>query len=162
MKRFLSAVQALSKYTDWVAGTALILIMLLTSLDVIFRYLGYPIPGTYDMVSMGAAFVVGFAIPRTSWDRAHVSVDILIERMPRLRGAIDIGTRIIGLCFFLLLGWDLMKMGTSFARTGDSTQTISIPLYPVAFALALCAFAECVVLLSDIAKRAIPAGGNRE
>jgi TRAP-type C4-dicarboxylate transport system permease small subunit len=152
MKRFLGATLVLSKWMDGIAGTVLVLIMLLTSLDVILRYLGYPITGTYDLVSLGAAFVVGFAIPRTSLDKTHVSVDILVEKFPRSKGVFEVATRIMGLFFFLLLGWNLIKMGASFARTGDSTQTLSVPFYPIAFALGICAFMECVVLLSDIAR----------
>jgi TRAP-type C4-dicarboxylate transport system permease small subunit len=161
MKRFLGATLALSKCMDGVAGTVLVLIMLLTSLDVILRYLGYPIPGTYDLVSLGAAFVLGFAIPRTSLDKTHVSVDILVERFPRRRVIFDIGTRILGFFFFFLLGWNLIKMGISFARTGDSTQTLSLPFYPIAFALGICAFMECIVLLSDIT-RAVYKGESHE
>jgi TRAP-type C4-dicarboxylate transport system permease small subunit len=154
MKRFLGATLALSKWMDGVAGTALVLIMLLTSLDVILRYLGRPIPGTYDLVSLGAAFVLGFAIPRTSLDKTHVSVDILVERFPDKKRFFDIGTRMLGFFFFFLLGWNLIKMGISFARTGDSTQTLSLPFYPIAFALGICAFMECIVLLSDITRAA--------
>jgi len=161
MNRFLSITQALSNYMDVVAGTALILIMLLTSVDVVVRYLGYPVPGTYDLVSLGAAFVLGFAIPRTSWDKGHVTVDILVERLPRKRVIFDIATRIIGFIFFFLLGWNLVKTGISFVRTGDSTQTLAVPFYPVAFALGLCAFVECIVLLSDLARTA-GAGGRHE
>ena len=161
MKRFLSATRALSAYMDVIAGAALVLIMLLTSLDVIVRYLGYPIPGTYDLVSLGAAFVLGFAIPRTSWDKGHVTVDLLVERLPRKRVVFDIATRIIGLFFFSLLGWNLIKMGMSYLRTGDSTQTLAVPFYPVAFALGVCAFVECIVLLSDLMRTA-GAGGCHE
>jgi TRAP-type C4-dicarboxylate transport system permease small subunit len=161
MKRFLGATLALSKVMDGIAGTVLVLIMLLTSLDVILRYLGRPIPGTYDLVSLAAAFVLGFAIPRTSWDRAHVTVDILVDQLPRHKRALHVVTRIVGLFFFSLLGWNLIKMGLSFARTGDSTQTLSVPFYPVSFALGVCAFAECIVLLSDLV-RALGAGGCHE
>jgi len=161
VKRFLGATQRLSTYMDVVAGAALVLIMLLTSLDVICRYLGYPIPGTYDLVSLGAAFVLGFAIPRTSWDKGHVTVEILVERIPGKRRFFDIGTRIVGLFFFFLLGWNLFKMGISYLRTGDSTQTLSVPFYPVAFALGLCAFIECIVLVSDLV-RTTDAGGSHD
>ena len=152
MKRFLGATLALGKLMDMIAGTVLVLIMLLTSLDVILRYLGHPIPGTYDLVSLAAAFVVGFAIPRTSLDKTHVTVDILIEKLPGCKKIFEVATRIMGLILFSLLGWNFLKMGMSFSRTGDSTQTLSVPFYPIAFALGICAFAECIVLLSDIAR----------
>jgi len=155
MKKFLEATLMLGKWMDWVAGTVLVLIMLLTSLDVILRYLRHPIPGTYDLVSLGAAFVAGFAIPRTSLDRTHVSVDILIEKLPAARGVFDVATRVMALALFLLLGWNLVEMGTGYLRTGETTQTLLLPFYPIAFALGICAFAECIVLLSDIGSAVI-------
>ncbi len=162
MKRFLHMTLVCADLTDWVAGTALVLIMLLTSLDVVLRYLGYPIPGAYDLVSLGGAFVIGFAIPKTSWDRTHVTVDILTAKLPAGKQAVfEVGTRILGLFFFLVIGWNLMKMGIGFMRTGDSTQTLSVPLYPLAFALGLCAFIECIVLVADVVRVASD-GGKRD
>lgn len=159
MKWFLKMMDVLSRYTDMVAGTALVLIMLLTSIDVILRYLGKPILGSYDMVSLGGAFVIGFAVPRTSWAKAHVSVDILVERIPERRGVFDISTRMIAIFFFVILGWNFIKMGVSFFRTGEGTLTLILPFYPIAFALGLCSFIECLVLLSDVV-RVVFAGGD--
>ncbi len=162
MKRFLNMTLVCADLTDWVAGTALVLIMLLTSLDVILRYLGYPIPGAYDLVSLGGAFVIGFAIPRTSWDRTHVTVDILTAKLSVSKQAVfAVGTRILALFFFLVLGWNLVRMGIGFMRTGDSTQTLSVPLYPLAFALGICAFIECIVLVADVV-RVVSDGGERD
>ncbi len=161
MKTFVGATLVLSRWMDGVAGTALVFIMLLTSVDVVLRYLRHPIPGTYDIVSLAAAFVVGFAIPRTSLGKTHVTVDILVERLQSSKKMFEVGTRIMGIFFFLFLGWNLIKMGTSFIKTGDSTQTLALPFYPIAMLLGLCSFAECIVLVSEIA-RAIYKGEHDE
>ncbi len=149
MKHYLSIMVIVNKGMDCVAGTALVLIMLLTSLDVVLRYLGHPIQGSYDMVSLGAAFVVGFALPKTSWDRMHICVDILTAKIPRQRIVLQAITRVMATLLFLLIGWNLMKLGSSFLRTGDSSLTLGIPLYPIAYALGLAAFVECLVLVAD-------------
>lgn len=141
-----------SRYTDVIAGVALVSIMLLTSFDVVLRYLGRPILGAYDMVTLGGAFVIGFAVPRTSWDKTHVSVDILVERIPDRKDIFDLSTRAIAIFFFAVLAWHLTKMGTGFLKTGDSTLTLALPLYPIAFALGFCCFIQCLVLLSDMVK----------
>jgi TRAP-type C4-dicarboxylate transport system permease small subunit len=141
-----------SRYTDVIAGVALVSIMLLTSFDVVLRYLGRPILGAYDMVTLGGAFVIGFAVPRTSWDKTHVSVDILVERIPERKDIFDLSTRAIAIFFFAVLAWNLTKMGTGFLKTGESTLTLALPLYPIAFALGFCCFIQCLVLLSDMVK----------
>ncbi len=152
MSRFLSLASSLAKLMDIVAGLALVGIMLLTSLDVILRYFGRPIQGAYDIVSMAAVFIIGFALPRTSWDRAHVTVDILVDNFPAIRRAFWVGTRILALFLFALLAWNLIKLGLDFSETGESTLTLALPLYPVAFALGMCAVVQCVVLVADFAR----------
>jgi TRAP-type C4-dicarboxylate transport system permease small subunit len=158
MKRYLSAVLIINKGMDFVAGTALVLIMLLTSFDVVLRYLGHPIQGSYDMVSMGAAFVIGFALPRTSWDKGHINVDILIAKLPRQQFFFDLITRVMAIALFLVIGWNLTRMGASFMKTGDSTLTLGLPLYPIAFALGFAAFIECLALLADVVKLFVKGG----
>jgi TRAP-type C4-dicarboxylate transport system permease small subunit len=154
MSRFLSFARWLASAMDIVAGLALLGIMLLTSLDVILRYFGNPIPGAYDMVSLTAAFVIGFAVPRTAWDRTHVTVDILVDRFPQTKGVFHVLTRILALCFFVILAWYLIKLGLSFSKTGESTLTLALPLYPVAFVLGLCSVAQCIVLVADLMRGA--------
>ncbi len=60
--------------TDWIGGIALMFIMVLTVLDVVLRYLGSPILGSYELASLSGAAIVGFALPRTSLEKVHVTV----------------------------------------------------------------------------------------
>ncbi len=140
------------KGMDFVAGTALILIMLLTSLDVVLRYLGHPIQGSYDLVSFGAVFVIGFALPKTTWDKMQVTVDLVVDKISSQRFVLDIITRVVSVSLFAIVSWNLTKLGASFFKTGDSTLTIALPLYPVAFALGISAFFECLALVADMVR----------
>ena len=149
MKSFLNATERFSRYTDIIAGGALVFIMLLTSLDVVLRYLGIPIFGSYDMVSLAGAFIIGFAVPRSSWDKVHVSVDILVERIPERKMILDLSTRVIALALFAVLSWNFFKLGFSFFKTGEVTLTLELPLYPIPFILGFCSLIECFVLLAD-------------
>ena len=158
--RFLNITLKLNSLMDFVAGSVLVLMMLLTVVDVILRYLGRPIPGTYELVSLAGAVVIGFAIPRTSWDKTHVTVDFLVDRYAERRGIFDVTTRVFSLFLFLLLGWNLVVMGTSLAKTGEGTLTLCLPIYPIAYLLGICCFAECLVLVADIVKVASKGGSD--
>jgi TRAP-type C4-dicarboxylate transport system permease small subunit len=150
MSLFLNFAHSLAKRMDIVAGIALVGIMLLTSLDVVLRYFGRPIPGAYDIVSLMAAFAVGFAVPKSSWDKTHVTVDLLVDRFPWAKNTFRVITRILALLFFMLLSWNLIRLGLDFSKTGESTLTLALPLYPVALALGVCSVVQCVVLLADL------------
>jgi len=152
MERYLKIIQAANKGMDLVAGTALVSIMLLTSCDVILRYLGHPILGSYDLVSFGAVFVIGFALPRTSWEKMHITVDVLVEKIPDRRFILDIVTRVMALALFVLVGWNLVVLGAGFYETGEETLTLGIPLFPLAFALGFCAFLQCFSLIGDVVR----------
>lgn len=144
----------IKKSTIWmntVAEVVLVLMMMITVIDVVLRTFGTPIPGTYELVAMMGALVVGFAVAKTSWDRGHVFVDFLIEnRSATVKNAFFISTRILGIIIFALLSWNLMKKGIVLHRSGEVTMTLRLPHYPVAFALSLCFFVQCFALIGDI------------
>jgi TRAP-type C4-dicarboxylate transport system permease small subunit len=161
MKQYLYALQAINKGLDFVAGVALVAIVLLTCSDVTGRYLGHPVKGAYDMVSMMGVFMIGFALPRTAWEKGHVVVDILVSKVPEAAGtALALITRILAIALFVIITWNLFDMGASFFKTKDATMTIGIPFYPVAYALALCTFVQCLVLVADIVRICVARGSH--
>jgi len=148
MTRFAAVTQRMSKGMNVIGGIILILMMLLTVTDVVLRIFGKPIMGAYELVSIAGALVVGFAIPRASWDDAHVYVDLLITGLSRKTKAVfQATTKFLGFVLFLLLGLNLLFKGNELYRAGEVSLTLHLPFYPAAYALALCSFIECVVLL---------------
>jgi TRAP-type C4-dicarboxylate transport system permease small subunit len=145
---------AIKRSTIWmntVAEVVLVFMMMITVIDVVLRTFGTPVPGTYELVAMMGALVVGFAVAKTSWDRGHVFVDVLIENRSRpVRNAFFISTRILGIIIYALLAWSLMKKGFVLHRSEEVTMTLRLPHYPVAFALSLCFFVQCFSLIGDI------------
>jgi TRAP-type C4-dicarboxylate transport system permease small subunit len=82
----------------------------------------------------------------------HITVDILVEKIPRHRFIVDIVTRAMALALFVLIGWNLILLGTGFFKTGEETLTLGIPLFPIAYALGLCAFLQCFSLIGDVVR----------
>ena len=134
-----------------IAEVVVVLMMMITVTDVVLRTFGTPIPGTYELVAMMGALVVGFAIAKTSWDRGHVYVDMLIEnRSPVVKNAFFVSTRVLGIVIYALITWSLTRKGMLFHKSGEVTMTLRIPLYPAAYALAVCFFVQCLSLTGDI------------
>ena len=140
-----------SIWMNTVAEIVLVIMMMLTVIDVALRTFGKPIVGTYELVALAGAVVIGFAVPKTSWERGHVFVDFLLEnRSAAVRNAFFIGTRIVGIIIYALLSWNLLLKGMVLHRAGEVSLTLQIPFYPAAFALSLCFFVQCFVLIADI------------
>ena len=121
----------ISKVMDVVGGVVLSLMMLITVTDVILRFVGKPITGTYELVFLGGAVVIGCAIPRTSWEGGHVNVDFVLEYLPRIfKKIIVVFTRLLGMAFFLLLGWNLFALGTNLYSKEEVSLTLHVPYLP--------------------------------
>ncbi|MDD5009223.1 MAG: TRAP transporter small permease [Syntrophorhabdaceae bacterium] len=153
MKPILGIVLRLSKFFNTIAGIALTVMMLITVADVIMRYLGMPILGSYELVSFIGAIVVGFALPLTSWMKGHIYVDFILEKLPKERADIVlVMIKIVNILLFTASGVYLFFKGAYLIRTGEVSMTLQMPYYPIAYALGICCFVQCIVLLSDIAR----------
>jgi TRAP-type C4-dicarboxylate transport system permease small subunit len=149
----LNSVGRVSRGINVVAGIAITFIMLLTVSDVILRSFRRPIVGTYELVAFSGAIVVGFAIPLTSWLRGHIYVDFFTGKLPKTaRSVFNLITRCMGIGLFLLIGWNLIKVGIDLQQSGEVSLTLQLPFYPVAYGVAVSCFVQCLVLLADIAK----------
>ena len=82
MKTIDSIVGNVSGVMYVIAGIALTLMVAITVADVILRIFKMPIVGTYEIVGLLGAIMVGFAIPQTSRAKGHVSMDFLEGKLP--------------------------------------------------------------------------------
>jgi TRAP-type C4-dicarboxylate transport system permease small subunit len=151
---FGSIIEKLSKLMHVVSGIALLFIMFLTVADVCLRNLFQkPIVGTFEIVGLGGAVIIGFAIPITSFMRGHIFVDFFVQRFSKgIQAAFNITTRLVSIGVFLLIAWNLFLYAGSLYSSGDVTMTRQLPFYPIAYGLAGCCILQCLVLVVDIQK----------
>jgi len=134
-----------------IAGLALTAMMLLTVADVLLRTFKRPIVGTYELVGLLGAVVIGFAIPQTSRVHGHVLMDFLTGKLPTgLQTLCKVLTRLLAIAIFLVIAWNLWILGSDYSRTGETTLTLQFPLYPVAYGIAICCFIECLALFIEL------------
>ena len=151
MKTIDSIVGSVSGVMYIIAGIALTAMVAITVADVILRVFKMPIVGTYEIVGLLGAIMVGFAIPQTSRAKGHVAMDFLEGKLPvAVDRALVVITRLIGIVLFIIIGWQLWLLGSDYQRIGEVTLTVHLPQYPVCYGMAICCFFECVVLLLEI------------
>lgn len=142
-----------NRVLNTIGGTALTVMMFLTVSDVIMRAIGHPILGTYELVSLLLAVVIGFGIPKVSMDRGHVYMEILLEKLPgKGRAVMNTFTRVLCIILFIIVGYNLIQVGNEFRSSGEVSSTLKMPFFPVAYAVGVCCFFECLVFVSDIIK----------
>lgn len=153
MASVLKVLRYVSKVLNAIAGIAVTFMMLLTVTDVLLRAGGYPIIGTFEIVALSLALVLGFAIPQVSVDRGHVSMDFLLEKLSKNgRNMMNTFTRLLGLTLFASIGYNLFNVAARFHASGEVSATIKIPFYPVAYGVAVCCLLECFVFIFDIVR----------
>jgi TRAP-type C4-dicarboxylate transport system permease small subunit len=153
MNGVLLFIEKVSKSLQIVSITALTFIMLLTVTDVVGRWFGHPVDGTFEMVGLAGAVVIAFAIPVTSWMRGHIYVDFLYQKLSkRARNVLHICTRLIVIITFSLIGWNLFKLAYKFYISGEVTPTRLLPFYPIAYGLGICCLIQCLVAGCEIIK----------
>jgi len=163
MEAFHRTVEKIAKFLNTVGGVAITVMMLLTVADVVLRYLGQPLTGTYELMSMAGALVIGLTIAQTSLDGAHVNVDMLTLALPErsvTRRGLLLFTRLVGLGIFALLAWALYLKGNDLFNTHEVSLTLQVPVYPVAYGLSFCSLAECLILIALLFKEL--KGGSHE
>jgi TRAP-type C4-dicarboxylate transport system permease small subunit len=143
----------ISKLLNTIAGIAVTFMMFLTVADVLLRAGGHPIIGTFEIVSLLLALVIGFGIPQVSLDRGHVYMDFLVEKLSEKgRRVMNTFTRVLCLALFASIGFKLFSVGARFHASGEVSPTIMIPFYPVAYGVAVCCLLECCVFIFDIVR----------
>ena len=153
MQRLLGVASTLSRWMNGIAAVALGFMILLTVADVILRYFRRPIIGTYEMVALSGAVIIGFSLPFTSLMKGHVNVDFLTLKLsPKGRKTFSSISKCLGIILFLVIGWNLIILGMDFYNVGEVTPTRHLPIYPVLYGVGVCCFFESLVLLCDIVK----------
>ena len=142
-----------SKLLNIIAGISVTVMMLLTVADVLLRAGGHPIIGTYEIVALLLAVVIGFGIPQVSLDRGHVYMEFLLQKFSkRGRNVVNTLTRVLCLILFAFIGYNLFNVGAGFHASGEVSATIKLPFYPVAYGVAVCCLLECCVFIFDIVR----------
>jgi TRAP-type C4-dicarboxylate transport system permease small subunit len=155
MEVFHRTIEKIGSFLNTVGGVTLTVMMLLTVADVVLRYLGKPLTGTYELMSMAGALVIGLTIAQTSLDGAHVNVDMLTLALPArstTRRLLLLFTRLVGLGIFILLAWALYLKGNDLYNTHEVSLTLQVPIYPVAYGLSFCSLVEVLVLVALLFK----------
>jgi len=131
-----------------IGAVAMFFIMLLTVADVIGRsFFTRPIIGTYEISRYFLVVIVLLGIGYAQQTGQHVAVDYFVSKLPP-RGQFvfeNIATA-LGFVFFALVAWQGWKGGRHSMHSNLVSDTISIPLYPFEFLVAVGALCMCVEL----------------
>ena len=131
--------RSIAKFCEFIGGISLIVIILATMADVVFRYmfkltngeLGFTIKGGVEIVSyfMLFALLAAFA---AYVERSQIIVDVFTQKMPQSIKGYMMGTFMMG--FFLIgvvFAWGLYDSAVDAVHFGKVTPDLRISMMPI-------------------------------
>jgi len=114
---------------ELLASVVLFLLMLITCIDVVGRYLfASPLPGATELTEVGLAIMVFAAIPVITWCGGHIVVDLLDRVLGRrvVKGLNVLAALVISGSFYFI-GSRIYDMGARSLSRGTMTEYLGIP-----------------------------------
>ncbi len=119
------------------AATVLFTMMMITTVDVIGRYLfNKPLAGGFELTEMMLAALIYCGLPLVSKRREHIVIDTFDTFMSsNVKRVLDIAADVV--CFLTLsgIGYLIFRRAVRVADYGDTTNVLKLPLAPVAYAM---------------------------
>lgn len=127
----------------WIGGFSLIILVVVTFLNVIGRYIfRRPLQGAVEISQLLLAITVFFAITYTEVRKQHVTFDEVVNRFPIRLKAIILGIiYFIVALFAFILSWQETLLAVSYCIPSVRvTDVLKLPIAPVMFIIAIGAF----------------------
>jgi len=144
---------------EWVGLVALVLMMLITTLDVIgTKVFLSPIFGSIDIMMLAQLVAMAFAAASTLIIGRHIQVEFFVPLLPkRVLAFMDCVVRFLGLVLFALIAWQLFIYGHDLQTWKEVSPTVRIPLHPFAYAAAFACVPVCLIHVSLIVESVLKA-----
>lgn len=115
-----------------ISATVLTLMMLITALDVVMRYIfKLPIPGAFELAEYMMAFIIPFAIAYCAEQNGHVSVELFYNKLPKiLQKALRLLISLLTIFFAGIMTWqNFLFIGETY-RDHLASSVLLIPVWP--------------------------------
>lgn len=138
-------------WATWLAGLALLAMLVLSIADVIgIKIFNTPVPGAPEFIAFLAVLVIAFAMGYTLIERAHIQVDVFVNKFPaRLKSFVETLVSLLGFCLFALLAYYSVIYGNQLLKVKEVSMTQHIPFYPFVYAEALACLPVSAYLLME-------------
>ena len=134
------------------SGTVLFLMMMITAVDVIGRYVfNRPLAGGFEITEMLLAALIYCGLPLVSQRREHIVIDTFDPLMSaRVKRGLDVLAEVV--CSLTLggIGYLIFRRAARVAEYGDTTSVLKWPLAPVAYLMGTMILIACLIHLSLI------------
>ena len=136
---------------NYIAAGVLTAMMILTGIDVFFRYVfDKPVPGSFEMTEFMMPLVITFGFAFCALEKGHVQVELLTSMLPKRGQALANSlASLVFFCMFFFITWQTWLRAKGMMDVGQTSIVLYIPIYPFVLAVAVGSAALCLVVLRD-------------
>lgn len=148
----INKLQPLYRWANLIGTTIFFLMVCLTFVDVVLRYVfSRPLTGSAEVVGLLLCIVIAFGIAYAHLSHSHITVSLLLERLSgRGKWTADVILNILSFAIMVIVTWQSFNLGLRFVVDKDHTEMLRIPTAPFAIIVAVGAGMLTLVILKDI------------
>ncbi|NUB45838.1 TRAP transporter small permease [Fertoebacter nigrum] len=166
-----SAFYQLARFMAALGGLILTALMLMTSLSVLLRALGFgPVPGDFELVEAGIAFAIFAFLPWCQMNAGHATVDLFVPLFPRVVNRWILAFwEVVFAAVLVLIAARLYEGMLGKMNNGETTFLLQFPVW-WSYAASVCGAVVAAVVSVYVALRRVmgalggqdtlPAGGG--
>jgi len=125
--------------------------MLVTCVDVVFRYFGRPILGAVEVVGFLSTMAVAFALPYTHKEEGHIGVEFLFRILsPRTQAVLKLVVDLISIVLFALVTWQMFGYALTMQKSGQVSMNLKFPEYLIIYVVSICFLTLTILILRDV------------
>lgn len=149
---FSKIIQKISTLFGYLGAVALFAMMLLTTSDVVGRYIfNSPILGAFELTEYLVLILIFSFLCNAQSSKDHVSVDLLFNKFPKkLRDVVNIFNHVVCLILAALIVWMSFLKALELKEVGEASPNLVIPDYPFVYFLVAGCVVLCLEYLRDI------------
>lgn len=127
------------KALGFLAALVLMLLMIITFIDVLGRYLfSAPLPGAFELTEIMMAMLIFAGLPLVSRANQHVTVNLIVGILsPKILHFQRLITQAIMAVVLAVMAWRMWIKAEEMLEQGDETAYLLLPIAPVAFFMTL-------------------------
>jgi len=150
---FQNIVSFFSETSHVCALVSLVIMMSLTCVDVVLRYFGHPIFGTYEIVGYLGLILVSLGLAHATSKKVHIAVEILVSRLPkRAQVFVNSITCFFCVCIFSTLAWETFLYAGDLQRSGQVSLSLQFPFFLLAYVMTFSFVLVSGVFVLDLIK----------
>lgn len=125
--------------------------MLLACSNMILRFFGFPVMGTFELMGFGGAIIASLALGGTQEKKGHIEVNLIEQVLPT---GCNLFIRLVSLCMaaglFCLMAWRLLLLAGILHSSGEVSETLHLDYSFVVVLVALGVGLLIATLLAQI------------